>query len=80
MLQKIIQVGNSLAVTIPREFVKGRKLKAGEYISVDADSDMDMVIIRKNHKAMANLTPEFKKWLYDFTEEHNEALGKLAKL
>lgn len=79
MEQKVIKIGNSLGITLPRHFVKGRKLKAGQIIYVSADPDLDMLLIRTTHKAIANITPEFKQWLYDFTERYRDAFRELAK-
>lgn len=36
---KIRQIGGSLVVTIPQEIVRGRSLKAGDYLSFCEDED-----------------------------------------
>lgn len=79
MEQKVIKIGNSFGITLPRHFVKGRKLKAGQIIYVNADPDSDMLIIRTSHKAIANITPEFTAWLGEFTKKHEDDLKELAK-
>lgn len=79
MEQKVIQVGNSFAVTLPRDFVKKKNLKAGQKVFVEADADMDMVQIRTNNRAVVSLTPEFKHWLDRVTEEYEHAIKELAK-
>lgn len=79
MEQKVIQVGNSLAVTLPASFVKGRKLKAGQKVYVHADADLDMVQVSTDKKAAASLTPEFKEWLDAFNSKYKDALKELAK-
>ncbi|HUS59981.1 MAG TPA: AbrB/MazE/SpoVT family DNA-binding domain-containing protein [Nevskiaceae bacterium] len=42
--QKIIKTGNSLAVTIPSEFVKAVGVKAGRQVQVTTQSETGQVI------------------------------------
>ena len=42
--QKIIKTGNSLAVTIPSDFVKGVGVKAGQGVEVKVEPDTGRVI------------------------------------
>lgn len=79
MEQTIMQVGNSLAVTLPKHFVKARKLKAGQKVFVDADPSVDTLQVRTNGKTFSSLTPEFKEWLDKVTKEHADVLKELAK-
>ena len=79
MEQTIMQVGNSLAITLPKHFVKARKLKAGQKVFVDADPSVDTLQVRTNGKTPSSITPEFKKWLDEFTKEHADVLQELAK-
>lgn len=69
----------SKGITLPRYFVKGRKLKPGQVVYLNADPDSDMLILRTTHKAIANVTPEFIEWLDEFTKKHEDALRELAK-
>lgn len=81
MLQKIIQVGNSLAVTIPSSFAKEIKLKAGQKVMVDGDADSAMLTIQSSIKPArdAGITPEFLSWLKKFNNKYKDALTELAK-
>lgn len=81
MLQKIIQVGNSLAVTIPSSFVKEVKLKAGQKVMVDGDYDSAMLTIQSSVKPSRDvgITPEFLSWLKKFNSKYKNALTELAK-
>jgi putative addiction module antidote len=80
MAQKIIKVGNSLAVTIPRGFVKKAGWKAGDEVVFEGDSDMGVMLLKDKSSAYnAKLTPEFKEWLDDFTEKNKDLLKELAK-
>lgn len=77
--QTVIKVGNSLAVTLPRQFVEGRKLKAGQKVFVEADSDIDFVHITTKNTGKQSLTPEFYDWLKKFNAKYKTALTELAK-
>jgi len=63
MQQTVIKVGNSLAVTLPRQFAKARKIKPGQKVFVEADPELDLIQVRTKGEADSALTPEFKKWL-----------------
>ena len=45
MARKIIQVGNSLAVTIPRDFVKKIEAETGASVTVDANSTTGRMVV-----------------------------------
>ena len=82
MLQKILQVGNSYAITIPKDFVRETKLKAGQKIRVDIDVDsatLSVQPVRKSSAQKGNLTPEFLSWLKKFNARYKDALKELAK-
>ena len=81
MLQKVIRVGNSYAVTIPRGFINEVKLKAGQKVRVEEDLDLETLTVqplRANLK-QGNLTPEFLTWLKKFNAKYKDALRELAK-
>lgn len=79
MEQTVMQVGNSLAVTLPRQFVNGKKIKAGQKVIVDADLDLSMVQIRTKNSKAPKVTPEFKQWLDKFNARYNKGLAELAQ-
>ncbi len=81
MLQKIIQVGNSLAVTIPSSFVKEVKLRAGQRVTVDGDPNLAILTIQSAKKLSRDvgITPEFLSWLKKFNNKYKSALTELAK-
>jgi antitoxin component of MazEF toxin-antitoxin module len=82
MLQKIIQVGNSYAVTIPKDFVREAKLKSGQTIRVETDIDFATLTVqplRASRAERGSLTPEFLSWLKKFNAKYKYALKELAK-
>lgn len=78
MEQAVIKVGNSLAVTVPRQFVKSRKLRAGQKVFVEADSELDLVQIR-TQSGPSSLTTEFKQWLDEVSSKYEDTIKELAK-
>ena len=79
MEQTVMQVGNSLAVTLPKHFVDAKKIKAGQKMLVDADNDLSVVQIRTKNSKASKITPEFKNWLDKFNTRYKTALTELAK-
>jgi len=79
--QKIIKVGNSAAITIPKEFLDESGLKVGDEIAVEANGKLKSIYAKPQKMSdQAALTPEFKEWLDKFTEEYKPILKKLANI
>ena len=70
MIQKIIRVGNSAAVTIPQSVIKEKRLKVGDNVQIDLEP------VKKAQKT--TLTPEFIKWVDKYIENNRPALDELA--
>lgn len=80
MEQNIIQIGNSLGVTIPSELRKKMGLKKGSKVVMEHTPDNKIIISEiKDSKKMSSITPEFLKWLDRFNKEYGPALTELAK-
>ncbi len=79
MLQKIIQVGNSLAVTIPSSFAEQVGWKVGEKVVVTEDTELEALKIQQTKTATrAGVTPEFYSWLKKFNVKYKTVLQELA--
>lgn len=80
MLQKIIQVGNSLAVTIPSAFAETSGWKAGEKVLVTEDTELEILRIEQTKTTVKNgVTPEFYNWLKKFNARYKYVLEELSK-
>lgn len=79
MEQKVIKVGNSLAVTLPRHFVKARHVKSGQKVFVEADADLDLVQVQTKSRTPLKLTPEFKEWLDSVSRRYASTIKELAR-
>ena len=85
--QKIIKVGNSLAVTIPKEVLEKTGWKSGDEVVVEADRVSDGsateysadAIAKSRYAVTPELTPEFLEWLKDFHKQYGADLRELAK-
>lgn len=78
MLQTVMQVGNSLAITLPKQFVDAKGIKAGQKMLVDADNDLSLVQVRTSNSIAPKVTPEFKQWLDKFNARYKTGLAELA--
>lgn len=79
MTQKVIKVGNSLAVVLPSSFVKKSGYKAGDEIDVDTNDEVKTMYIRPKNCPDLGLTPEFKSWLDKVAEKEKDTIQALAK-
>jgi hypothetical protein len=82
MEQTIIKVGNSLAVTLPANFVREKKLKAGQKMVVRQDLEADALVVSGLGSPISKasgITPEFIDWLEKFNGKYKSALSELAK-
>ena len=80
MIQKIIQAGNSLAVTIPSSFAENLGWKAGEKVLVIADTQSETLKIQQQESTLrSGITPEFRSWLKKFNSKYKVVLQELAK-
>jgi len=70
MIQKIIRVGNSVAVTIPKKVIEEKNLKVGQLAEVDIQP------VKKTRKT--TLTPAFLEWVDKYIEKNRPALEELA--
>lgn len=79
MLQKIIQIGNSIGVIIPQSLAKN-KLKVGDSVLVEKDETSEIYTVSKNKKtATASITPHFLEVLERVNIHYGSALREIAK-
>lgn len=79
MIQKIIKVGNSAAITIPKEFLKEAKMKVGDEVVVEENAQNKILLIKpKNRVDSPSLTPEFFSWLDEVSKKYKEVIVELA--
>lgn len=79
MVQKVIQVGNSLAVVLPSQFIREAAFKAGDEVHVETNARLRAMYIRPKADTTPSLTPEFKAWLDMVAEKEKNTIKALAK-
>jgi len=76
MTQKVLKVGSSAAVTIPKKSLEELGLKIGDKITVDLDKKNKIVSVRPLQK---EVDKEVLQWTKKFIERYRPALEALAK-
>ena len=92
-MQKVIRVGNSLAVTLDKSFVAATQLKAGDQMAASYKPEKQVVSLAKSKQSLkgklnseadavvsSKITPELQEWTENFISENKEALEELADL
>ena len=77
--QTVLQVGNSLAVTIPKMFSKTLGWQKGKKVYADIDPIEGKVIISSEKISSDGLTPEYFAWKKNFFKKNSELLTRLSK-
>lgn len=77
MTQKVIKIGTSVGVTIPKQALKDLHLRAGEHVEVTWDARKATFAVRKPHQGVVD--KELMEWTERFVEEYKPALRILAK-
>lgn len=81
LTQKLYKNGNSVAVTIPKEYLNNLNLRDGSEVIVEQDPEAGVLIIsrKKSVKSFSRISPEFLNWLDSFNKKYCPALKELAK-
>ena len=80
MIQKVIQVGNSLALTIPKSFIDKTGFKVGDEIYVQQEPESkSLIITTKDQAKKMQLSPELFSWLNKMEEKYSNAIKELAQ-
>lgn len=78
LTQKLYKNGNSIAVTIPKEYLEELQLKEGSEVVVEKQGK-GVMVTSKTTKLAGNVTPEFMKMVEEFMDEHDDVLKELSK-
>ena len=76
MTQKVLKVGSSAAVTIPKKLLEELGLKIGDQVSVEIDKRNQTVLIEPVNK---KIDRELLNWTKKFINRYRPALEALAK-
>lgn len=75
MIQKVLKVGSSAAVTIPKKSLEELGLKIGDQVTVRIDKNRKSVIVEPT----VVVDKELMEWTNGFIERYRPALEELAK-
>lgn len=79
--QRIIQIGNSAGVILPKTVLEHLGVKPGQFVSVESDKETGSIVITKegNTKKSMTVSPHFLDILEKVNKEYGQALKKLAQ-
>ncbi len=77
-IQKLYKNGNSVAVTIPKDYLENLYLNDGSAVSVQL-VDESVIITKADKKLAPDVDAKFMKMVDDFVSEHHDVLEDLAK-
>ena len=77
LVQTLYKNGNSIAVTIPRQFLAELNLKEGSEVVVEKQGK-DLRISSKTKALASGVDVKFMKMLDEFVVDHEDVLQKLA--
>ncbi len=77
MIQKVLRVGSSAAVTIPKKSLIGLGIKIGDTITVYIDHKRRKISITPETKNVVD--KELIQWTKSFMKQYKPALEALAK-
>jgi antitoxin component of MazEF toxin-antitoxin module len=73
MIQKLIKVGTSVAVVVPKKSLKELEIKAGDSVSVAVDADRRRIVV----EPPAIVDRELVAWTRTFIKRYRPALEAL---
>ena len=80
MKQRVIQIGNSTGVTIPKKILKETGLKNGSFVYVEKDPNGKTIYITQKERIFnSSITPDFLGVLEKVNKRYGPALRRLAK-
>ena len=74
MIRKLITVGTSAAVIIPKEMLTSQRLHVGDSVDVQISKPS-----KKKQAASRSVDPEVVAWTNEFIESYRPLLKKLSK-
>lgn len=77
MTQKVLQIGSSAGVTIPKDFLKELGLKIGDRVTVKSDLKQGRLVILPVRKGKVDF--ELLDWTDRFIDQYRPALKALSQ-
>ena len=77
LTQKLYKNGNSVAVTIPKEYLRELDLRDGSQVVVKTRGK-ELVVTPKEKKLASGVDQKFAKMVEEFMDEHEDVLQELS--
>lgn len=77
MMQKVLKVGDSAAITISKELLRVFHLKIGDRVHVEQDPKRGAIVVLPVRETKDEA--EFASWTKEFLAQYGTALKALAK-
>lgn len=78
LTQKLYKTGNSIVVTIPKEYLEELSLKEGGLVEVKKQG-RQLIVTPKTQAADAQVDQKFAKMVDEFINEHKDVLSELSQ-
>ena len=81
MEQKLVKIGNSAGVLIPKKILKKMGLSVGSIVNIEETENGSVIVRKVDPKTKTQnraASQEFKKWLDRVMKEDGEVLDDLA--
>lgn len=78
LTQKLYKNGNSVAVTIPKEYLRELKLRDGSEVVVNRKGQ-ELVVTSKKRASLKGVNEKFARMVDEFMIDHQDVLQELAK-
>lgn len=78
LVQKLYKNGNSVAVTIPKEYLKELNLRDGSQVLVKTRGQ-ELVVSSKAKTTVSGVDQKFAKMVDEFIAEHEDVLQELSQ-
>lgn len=76
--QKIFRTGNSVAVTIPKQYLEDLNFHEGTQVVVEKRGE-ELVLSSKKSKLAPDVDAKFMKMVDEFMDEHEDVLQELSQ-
>ncbi|MBI2600137.1 AbrB/MazE/SpoVT family DNA-binding domain-containing protein [Candidatus Daviesbacteria bacterium] len=78
LTQKLYKSGNSVAVTIPKEYLDELSLRDGSQVTVEKQGQK-LVVTPKKKLAAGSVDAKFARMVDEFMDEHEDVLQELSQ-
>ena len=79
MINKLIKIGNSVGITLPKKLLSLLDLQQGEEVFVDTDLKNKSIIIKSIIVAKNEVNKDVVQGMGKFTKRYSKALKNLSK-